>query len=745
MNNSNSETKIGLSRYLNVRTAWALAVGTSVGWGSLVVTGNTYLKSAGSLGSVLGIVIGGIIMLLICRNYGYMASKYPDAGGIYTYTKNVFGYDRAFLVSWFLGMVYISMFWANATSLPLFARYFFGDIFRFGYIYTIFGYEVYVGEILLTLAAIALVTLLCVKSKTATAHVMTGMVVVFVVGIVACFAVSIFGGIGAGMSMAPAFVPDNLPFAQVIHIVFISPWAFVGFENITHSSEEFKFEKDKLHKILVVSVITTTLLYVFVTLLSVTAYPPEYASWLEYIRNLGNESGIRALPAFYAASRYLGNVGIVILSASLLSLVLTSLIGNMRALSRLFYSLAGDDILPARFSKLNKKQIPSRAMLLVAAISLVIPFFGRTAIGWIVDITTIGSTLIYGFVSAAAFKTAKAENNTKVKITGAAGFVIMIIFSVYLLMPGIFTGNTLEPETYFLLIAWSVLGFIYFRRIIAKDHARRFGKAIIVWIALLSLVVLMAIIWTTTIDENTTKSAIAGVQQYYEGTADAATLSLDKETYINQVLESVHRTDLLNTIIVVGLFVLALFIMLINHFSMKKWEQKALEERDAAKVAAYKDPLTGVKSKAAYSETENSINEMIADKSTAPFAVAVCDVNGLKFINDTYGHKAGDEHIQKAAKMICELFAHSPVYRTGGDEFVVIMSDTDYLNRSVLMNRLHDKSVENIKSGGVVVSGGISDYEPGASESFKSVFEKADALMYEEKKLLKSMGAATRV
>ena len=134
---------------------------------------------------------------------------------------------------------------------------------------------------------------------------------------------------------------------------------------------------------------------------------------------------------------------------------------------------------------------------------------------------------------------------------------------------------------------------------------------------------------------------------------------------------------------------------------------------------------------------------MISGGNSAPFAVAVCDVNGLKYINDTQGHKAGDEYLKKAAKMICELFAHSPVYRTGGDEFVVIISDTDYLNRSVLMKRLHDASAENIVKGGAVVSGGISDYEPGVSESLKSVFEKADLLMYEEKKLLKSMGAAT--
>ena len=151
-----------------------------------------------------------------------------------------------------------------------------------------------------------------------------------------------------------------------------------------------------------------------------------------------------------------------------------------------------------------------------------------------------------------------------------------------------------------------------------------------------------------------------------------------------------------------------------------------------------------MKSKLAYAETEQEINERIANGNEVPFSVVVCDVNGLKYINDTYGHKAGDEYIQRAAKMICGLFMHSPVYRTGGDEFVAILSDADYLNRTAIMKQLHDMSVDNIGKGEVVVSGGISDYEPGESESLKSVFEKADALMYEEKKLLKSMGAATR-
>ena len=84
----------------------AFSIGTSMGWGSLVVTSSTYLKQAGPIGSMVGILIGALVMLLVCRNYHYLANQYPNATGVYAYTKNIFGYDRAFLAAWFLFLVY---------------------------------------------------------------------------------------------------------------------------------------------------------------------------------------------------------------------------------------------------------------------------------------------------------------------------------------------------------------------------------------------------------------------------------------------------------------------------------------------------------------------------------------------------------------------------------------------------------------------------------------------------------------
>ncbi len=162
------------------------------------------------------------------------------------------------------------------------------------------------------------------------------------------------------------------------------------------------------------------------------------------------------------------------------------------------------------------------------------------------------------------------------------------------------------------------------------------------------------------------------------------------------------------------------------------------------KEIANRDSLTGVRSKHAYSEAEHHINKEIELGKTAPFGVVVCDVNGLKKINDTLGHHAGDEYLRRSCKMICLIFTHSPVYRIGGDEFAILLTGRDYENRVELVRELHDLSVSHIGTNEGVVSGGLAEFDPTQDQCVQDVFERADSIMYKDKMLLKSQGAATR-
>ena len=724
----------GLRKHLSPLGAWAFAIGTSVGWGSLVVTANTYLAQAGPLGSVLGLVLGALIMALIARNYGYMMRCYPEAGGAYAYTREVFGYDAGFLTAWFLAMTYFAILWANATSLPLFARIFLGGTFRFGKLYTLFGYDVYIGEALLSAAAIALFGYLCARQRRVANWLMIALALLFTAGIAACFAGAL---LGKGFTVQPAYIPDASALSQVVKIAVISPWAFIGFESISHGTEEFRFEHEKIRRVLLVAVVSTLALYVFVTLLSVTAYPPQYDSWLAYIRDLDNLEGIQALPAFYAASHYLGGFGVTLLMLSLLALVITSLIGNTTALSRLIYSMAKDEILPERFGRVNAGGVPENAVWLVAAVSAAVPLVGRTAIGWIVDVTTIGATLIYGFVSACAMKRARGLGDRREFWTGCVGLGVMLAFGAYILLPNLIARGSIARETYLLFIVWSVLGFLFFRNILHRDRERRFGATIIVWVALLALVLFVALIWMRQSMIATNDEMLSNIQGYYERLDDPSGERMDDEHFIEEEVARAQGDDTRTMLMAVGMFGFALAIMLTNHSYMNKRSRES-------EMLANIDPMTGVKSKHAYLVNERAVDAAIASGRAGEFAVVVCDVNGLKKINDTLGHKAGDEYIREACKMVCVVFKHSPVYRVGGDEFVVVLTGRDHASRKDLMHQLHNQSVEHINQGGAVVSAGLSDFRPGEDHTYHDVFERADQLMYEEKQLLKGLGAVTR-
>ncbi|SCX17535.1 diguanylate cyclase (GGDEF) domain-containing protein [Lachnospiraceae bacterium YSD2013] len=181
----------------------------------------------------------------------------------------------------------------------------------------------------------------------------------------------------------------------------------------------------------------------------------------------------------------------------------------------------------------------------------------------------------------------------------------------------------------------------------------------------------------------------------------------------------------------------------------REYLEKAEQEKNlrSAERKANIDALTGIKNRNAFLESLEEINgDIIKGKSTKPFAVLVCDVNGLKHINDTRGHSFGDEVIKRAARMICETFKHSPVFRTGGDEFVAVLTDGDYEKRDKLLEALREVSLKNAKTRtGPEVASGMAEYRAGIDKNFNNVYERADAEMYENKKAMKANKVADSI
>lgn len=473
--------------------ALGLSIGTAIGWGSFVVTGSSFLSKAGPLGSIIGIIIGMLIMLVVAYNYHYMMNKYPDSnGGIYTFAKNTLGGDHAFLVSWFLIITYAAILWANVSSISLFARYIFGNTFQFGFHYSIGGYDIWLGEILLSLTIFLLFVGVCLLKRNVSTSIQAGLVILFVALIIAGFIVAFIMHQGGLDTYKPDFAPNGKnEFVQIVGVVGMMPWAYIGFESISHQSKDFKFRHRNVFKIFLISVTVTALVYILICQLSISAFPSEYANWYEYLTSSTSLSGLDGIPAFYVIHRYLGNFGLVMFVIALLAIILTSIIGNILALSNLLHSMAVDGIFPKPFAKIDKNDNPRNIIIVITIVTSFMLFFGRILIGWIVDVNTFCGIIVYLYISIITIKKARhdANHGGEGMLAGIAGLVLGIAFAISVIFNDFVNSDYLAKESILFFVIWSLLGFVYYAFLVKKDKKRMFGHSMVALFGLFVLII----------------------------------------------------------------------------------------------------------------------------------------------------------------------------------------------------------------------------------------------------------------
>ena len=179
-----------------------------------------------------------------------------------------------------------------------------------------------------------------------------------------------------------------------------------------------------------------------------------------------------------------------------------------------------------------------------------------------------------------------------------------------------------------------------------------------------------------------------------------------------------------------------LIIGIIDIDAQVRQEEEYKRRLERAQQEANLDALTGVKNRHAYLEAEERLDNKIAEHRISPFAIAILDVNDLKKVNDTTGHKAGDKYLRDACRIICGIFKRSPIFRIGGDEFVAVIEGADYECIEELNGRMKDHNAKAIKTGGIVIACGMSKYD--GDPNVAQVFERADQNMYDDKSSLKA-------
>ncbi len=180
------------------------------------------------------------------------------------------------------------------------------------------------------------------------------------------------------------------------------------------------------------------------------------------------------------------------------------------------------------------------------------------------------------------------------------------------------------------------------------------------------------------------------------------------------------------------------------NYSMEKFRQnmylKYMNERitELAQI----DTLTHIKNRAAYDKKRKELQNNIDVIPGYEFGIVMFDANNLKAINDEYGHEAGDQYLKNCCSLICRVFAHSPVYRIGGDEFLAVLEGNDYVDREVLMSvfqrdmmKIGEKAIAPEEK--VSVASGMCVFDSKNHNTVEDIRNCADERMYENKKTMK--------
>ena len=585
--------------------AWGAAFGCAVGWDAFTMPGETFLPKAGPLGTLLGLLLGGLAMGVVAWNYHFMIRRHPGPGGVYSYATAAFGSDHGFICAWFLCLTYIAIVWADATALVIAARYLLGDILHFGFVYTVAGLEVTLGDLLLSAAGIAVAAAVCCR-RALSGRVQAALALVLAGGIALffCAAVARHGGGGALRSMEPAFSPlarqGAGPLVQVLAIVALSPWLFVGFESISNLSGEFRFGPERSFRVMAAALGTAVAAYALLTAIPAMTPLVHAGDWSEGLARLGGG----AYPGFEVTSRSLGWAGTWVMGVVLLASIFTNLVGNTMAAGRLLSAMSDDGALPRWLGGRTRDGAPKNAVLAIAVVSLGISALGRTVIGIIVDIAVVGAGIAYAYTSAAAWKEARKEGNRAGRVLGMCGLVFSVAITMAFVLPNVGAdAATMATESYLVVVLWCIAGLVSFVYVFTHDRQRRFGQSTVVWISLLAIVLLMSGLWIRQTTYHTTAEAFEDIVRYHgnvhmrggldasggrywvgsEAAPDVAKTEDGWQDILRGKLATVNRSIVRNSLVQVGLAVLAFGLMFCLYSILRRRERELEVEKARAK------------------------------------------------------------------------------------------------------------------------------------------------------------------
>lgn len=458
-------------RVMSVTDILVVAFGAMIGWGWVVASGR-WIQNAGVIGTVIGFIIGGIMIYFVGMTYAELTPAMPKAGGEHLFSYRAFGPTGSFICTWALILSYIGVVCFEAVSLPTIIQYIFPS-FAKGYMYSIAGSEVYAsGVAVAALFTIGIIVINILGIKVASVFQTILTVTIAGVGIILVVASAINGDV-SNLENQVVIGEGIGSIKNILSVAVVAPFFLFGFDVIPQVAEEINIPLKKVARVLLLSIICA------VTFYGLVVFAVGYALNSQNILDSMKGSGLVTATAMEKVFNSTVMAKVLIIGG--LCGVITSwnsfLIGGSRAI----FSMAESRMLPGRFASLHPKyKTPVNALLLIGLLSLAAPFFGRTMLIWISDAASFACCLAYCMVAISFIILRKKEPDLErpfkvkhYKFLGISASILSGFMVLLYLIPG--SGCTLTFEEWIMVGGWVILGLIFYA--MCKNHYKeKFGQ-----------------------------------------------------------------------------------------------------------------------------------------------------------------------------------------------------------------------------------------------------------------------------
>ncbi|PAF46050.1 APC family permease [Helicobacter sp. 11S02629-2] len=454
MQNADSDFK----KVLGNKEVLALAFGAMIGWGWIVLTGG-WVTGAGSIGAILAIALGSIVIIFIGLCYAELASTYPFEGGAMIFSFKALGHFPSFICAWALILGYFSVVAFEAVALPtVFDNLIPG--YQHIFLYNIGGWDLYLTWVLIGMAGTVIVTALNyfgIEQASIFQTIVT--LIIVVIG-----AVFFFGSLimGHASNLEPLFNHTQSShffspaIAGIFAVLIMVPFLFVGFDVIPQSASEINLPPYNIGKVLIISVVAAMLFYAGMTFAVAFVLKPSSI-------NPNLLTTPQAMQAVFGGH----TIGFQLMIVAGVAGIITSWNAFFIGGSRAIYSLAKAKMLPEFLGYIHPKhKTPTRAILLMGIATILAPLLGRPALVWFVDAGSLAIVIAYLLVCVSfvvlRFKEPHIQRPFKVKkgmVIGILGIIGSIIL-IAMYMP--FSPAALSKEEWIIFAVWVLFGlFLY--------------------------------------------------------------------------------------------------------------------------------------------------------------------------------------------------------------------------------------------------------------------------------------------